>query len=221
MADLESRIERELIAAAGRSGRLRYARSALPRPAALAAVAASAALVIAAIAAGTSLVRQSPRPAIDERPVATPSPRTRDEQGAELRRTLTSPRPAPVELAASYSSLADGTVHEGPPVPGATVTIHGSAAGGCIAVMFDGDLGPGGSCFTAQDVKATSQWLTIGGKLFVLVPDAASDISVEIPDGGRRSTAATSNLVVADASDTVRYSVGGKTMAVAARAHSR
>ena len=227
MADLESRIERELIAAAGRSKRLRYARSPLPRPAALAAVAASAALALGAIAAGSSLVNESPapRPAIDERPVATPSP-----QGAEPRRTLKSPKPAPVELAASYSSLADGKVHEGPPVRGrrgdaegrdATVTIHGTSTGGCIAVMFDGDRGPGGSCFTVQNVKARTQWFTNGGILFVLVPDAATDISIETSDGTRRPTTATSNLVVAHASDTVRYSVGGNTTTVTTRAKSR
>jgi hypothetical protein len=227
VADLESRIERELIAAAGRSGRLRYARSPLPRPAALATVAASAALVVGAIAAGISLEHESPvpRPAIDERPVATPSP-----HGADPRRTLRSPKPAPAELAASYSSLADGKVHEGPPVRGrrgdaegrdATVTIHGTATGGCIAVMFDGDLGPGGSCFTVQNVKAQTQWLTSGGILFVLVPDAATDISIETSDGTRRPTTATSNLVVAHPSDTVRYSVGGNTMTVTTRAKSR
>jgi hypothetical protein len=217
VADLESRIERELIAAAGRSGRLRYARSPLPRPAALAAVAASAALVIGVIGAGISLVNESPapRPPIGERPVATPSPQ------AKPPRTLRSPEPAPVELAASYAALADGKVHEGPPVPGATVTIHGSSTGGCIAVMFDGNLGPGGSCFTVKNVKTRSQWLTTGGKLLVLVPNAAMDISVETPDGTRRPTTATSNLVIARPSDIVRYSVGGKKMTVTARAHSR
>ena len=225
MADLESRIERELIAAAGRSGRLRYARSPLPRPAALAAVAASAALLVGAVGAGIALVNESPapRPAIDERPVATPSPQ-------EPRRTLQSPKPAPAELAASYSSLADGNVHEGPPVRGrrggakgrdATVTIHGTSTGGCIAVMFDGDLGPGGSCFTVQNVNARSQWVTIGGILLVLVPDAATDISIETSDGTRRPTTATSNLVVAQPSDTVRYSVGGNATTVTTRAKSR
>ncbi len=216
MADLESRIERELIAAAGRSARLRYARSPLPRPAALAAAAASAALVMGAIAASISLVNESPapRPAIDERPVATPPP--------QVLRTLTSPKPAPIELASSYASLADGKVHEGPPVPGATVTIHGSSTGGCIAVMPDaGALGPGGSCFTVQDVRAIEQWLTTSGILVVLVPDAATDISVETPDGTRQPTTATSNLVVADPSDTVRYSVGEKEVSVTARAGSR
>jgi hypothetical protein len=223
VADLESRIERELIAAAGRSGRLRYARSPLPRPAALAAVAACAALVMGAIAASISLVNDSPapRPAIDERPVATPSPQ---------RRTLRSPMPAPAELAASYSSLADGKVHEGPRVRGrqghakgrdATVTIHGTSTGGCIAVMFDGDLGPGGSCFTVKNVRAGSQWFTNGGILIVLVPDAATDISVETSDGTRRPTTAASNLVVAHPSDTVRYSVGGNTTTVTTRAKSR
>lgn len=223
MADLESRIERELIAAAGRPGRLRYARSPLPRPAALAAVVASAALVVGAIAASLSLVGESPapRPAVDERPVATASPPSSDEQRAERLRTLRSPEPAPAELAASYASLADGKVHEGPPVPGATVTIHGTSTGGCIAVMSDGAQGPGGSCFTVRDVRATSQWLTTGGNLFVLVPDAAADLSIKTRDGTRRPGTATSNLVVADASDTVRYSVGGKTLTVRAARSSR
>jgi len=218
VADLESRIERELLAAAGRSGRLRYARSPLPRPAALAAVAASVVLVIGSLAAGRSLVDETPapRPAIDERPVPTPSP------AAEPRRTLRSPTPAPVELAASYASLADGEVHEGPPISRATVTIHGTATGGCIVVMPDGALGPGGSCFTVQNVRGRSLWLTTGGSLFVLVPDAATDISVETRDGTRRPATATSNLVVADASDTVRFSLGSKHLTVrAARARSR
>jgi hypothetical protein len=218
VADLETRIERELIAAAGRSGRLRYARSPLPRPTALATAAASAVLALGAIAAGVRLVNESPAPgpAIDERPAATPSP-----LGAELRRSLKSPKPAPAELAALYSSLADGNVHEGPPVPRATVTIHGTSTGGCIAVMPDGALGPGGSCFTVKHVKAQSQWLTLGGILVVLVPDDATDISVETPDGTRRPTTATSNLVVAHASDTVRYSASGNTMTVSSRARSR
>lgn len=226
MADLESRIERELIAAAGRSGRLRYARSPLPRPAALATVVAAAALVMGAITAGISLVNETPtpRPAIDERPVATPTP-----QESEPRRTLRSPRPAPVELASSYSALADGKIHQGPRIRGrqgqakgrdATVTIHGTSTGGCIAVMYDGDLGPGGMCFTERNVKAQTQWLTNGGILFVLVPDAATDISIETTKGIRRSTTATSNLVVARPSDTVRYSVGDDTTTVTTKAKS-
>jgi hypothetical protein len=226
VADLESRIERELVAAAGRSGRLRYARSPLPSPAALAAVAASAVLLMAAAAAGFSRVNQSPahRPASDERPATTPSP-----HGVEPR-TLGSPGPAPAELAKSYSSLADGKVHKGAPVQGrrghekgrdATVTIHGTATGGCIAVMFDGDLGPGGSCFTVRDIRAGTQWLTTGGLLFVLVPDAATDISVQSRDGTRRPTTAASNLVVAEPSDTVRFSLAGQMVTVRAKARSR
>jgi hypothetical protein len=52
--------------------------------------------------------------------------------------------------------------------------------------------------------------------LIVLVPDTATDITVEASDGTRRTATATSNLVVADRSDTVRYSVSGKQMTVAA-----
>jgi hypothetical protein len=212
VADLETRIERELIAAAGRAGRLRYARSPLPRPAALAATAASIVLVIGVIAAGISVVSEppAPRPALDERPVTAPSPQ------AKRLRTLGSPKPAPVELGTSYSSLADGKVHEGPPVPGATVTIHGSSTGGCIAVMFDGDLGPGGSCFTVQNVDAGSLRFTLSGLMVVLVPDEATDITLKTPDGARQPTTATSNLVIATPSDTVRYSAGGKTITVTA-----
>ena len=174
MADLQARIERELIAAAGRSGRLRYARTPLPRPGARAS------------------------------------------------------QPAPAELSGSYSSLADGQVHEGPPVRGrqghekgrdATVTIHGTATGGCIEVLFAGDLGPGVSCFTAAN--AGRLWMATGGILLVLVPDAATDISVEDRDGSRRPPTATSNLVAAHPSDTVRYSVGTERTTVKARTSSR
>jgi hypothetical protein len=75
--------------------------------------------------------------------------------------------------------------------------------------MFDGDLGPGGNRFTVQNAKAGSPWLTSGGILFVLVPDATTDISIKTSGGTRRPTTATSNIVVAHPSDTVRYSVGG------------
>jgi hypothetical protein len=87
--------------------------------------------------------------------------------------------------------------------------------------MVDGDLGPGGTCFTAENVKAQSQWLTAGGKLFVLVPDTASDITVETLDGERRPIKATNNLVVTGSSDTVRYSVGDMTRTVKAAKRSR
>lgn len=138
-------------------------------------------------------------------------------QEAELRRAFKSPGPGPAGLAASYSALADGKVHEGPQVAGAGVTVHGSPIGGCISVLPDGALGPGGSCFTEQDVNApTGLWNTVGGIFVVLVPDAATDISVQASDGIRRPATATSNLVVADRSDVVRYSVGGKEITVAA-----
>ncbi len=141
-----------------------------------------------------------------------------DTQEAELRRAIKSHGPAPAGLAASYAALADGKVHEGPQVAGADVTVHGSPVGGCISVMPDGALGPGYSCFTEQDVEATSLWSTVGDIFVVLVPDAATDISVQASDGTRRPAMATSNLVVADRSDIVRYSVGGKKMTVAAGA---
>jgi hypothetical protein len=139
-----------------------------------------------------------------------------DKQEAELRHAFKTPGPAPAGLAASYSALADGKVHEGPQVAGADVTVHGSPTGGCISVMPDGALGPGGSCFTEQDVNATSLWNTLGDILVVLVPDAATDISVQAADGIRRPATATSNLVVAHRSDIVRYSVDGKKTTVAA-----
>ncbi len=86
-----------------------------------------------------------------------------------------------------------------------------------ILVLPDGARGPGGSCFTEQNVDApTGLWSTTGGILIVLVPDTATDITVEASDGTRRTATATSNLVVADRSDTVRYSVSGKQMTVAA-----
>jgi hypothetical protein len=140
-----------------------------------------------------------------------------DKQEAELRRAFKSPGPAPVGLAASYSALADGKVHQGPQVEGAEVTVHGSPIGGCIKVMPDGARGPGGSCFTEQDLNAmTSMWNSVGRILVVLVPDAATDISVQTSDGTRQPATATSNLVVADRSDIVRYSAGGKEITVAA-----
>jgi hypothetical protein len=139
-----------------------------------------------------------------------------DKQEAELRHAFKSPGPAPVGLAVSYSALSDGKVHEGPQVAGADVTVHGSPIGGCISVMPDGAMGPGGSCFTEQDVEAGNLWSTLGDILVVLVPDAATDISVQASDGIRRPATATSNLVVARRSDIVRYSVGGKEMTVAA-----
>jgi hypothetical protein len=139
-----------------------------------------------------------------------------DNQEAELRRAFKSPGPAPAGLADAYSALADGKVHAGPRGAGADVTVHGSPIGGCISVMHDGALGPGGGCFTEQDVNAGSLWSTVGDILVVLVPDAATDISVQGADGIRRPAAATSNLVVAHRSDIVRYSVGGNEMTVAA-----
>jgi hypothetical protein len=139
-----------------------------------------------------------------------------DKQDAELRHAFKTRGPATPGLAASYSALADGKVHEGPQVAGADVTVHGSSAGGCISVMPDGALGPGGSCFTEQGVNATSLWNTLGDILVVLVPDAATDISVQAADGIRRPATATSNLVVAHRSDIVRYSVDGKETTVAA-----
>lgn len=140
-----------------------------------------------------------------------------DKQEAELRHAFKSPGPAPAGLAASYSALADGKVHEGPQVAGAEVTVHGSPTGGCISVMSNGALGPGGGCFTEQDVKAGSLWSTVGDILVVLVPDAATNISVQASDGIRRPATANSNLVVAHRSDIVRYSVDDKEMAVADR----
>jgi hypothetical protein len=139
-----------------------------------------------------------------------------DKPEAELRHAFKSPGPAPSGLAAAYSALADGKVHEGPRIAGADVTVHGSPTGGCISVMPDGALRPGGSCFTEQDVEATSLWSTVGDILVVLVPDAATDISVQSGDGIRRPATATSNLVVAHRSDIVRYSVSGKETTVAA-----
>jgi hypothetical protein len=139
-----------------------------------------------------------------------------DKPEAELRRAFKSPGLAPAGLADSYSALADGKVHEGPQVAGAEVTVHGSPIGGCISVLPNGALGPGGSCFTEQDVEAGSLWNTVGDILVVLVPDAATDISVQAADGIRRPATATSNLVVAHRSDIVRYSVGGKATTVAA-----
>ena len=140
-----------------------------------------------------------------------------DKQKAELRRAFKSPGPGPAGLAASYSALADGKIHEGPQVAGADVTVHGSPIGGCISVMSDGARSPGGSCFTEQDVTATTGlWNTVGDILVVLVPDAATDISVRTPDGVLRPATAASNLVVAGRSDTVRYSVDGKEFTVAA-----
>jgi hypothetical protein len=141
-----------------------------------------------------------------------------DKPAAALRHALKTPGPAPAGLAAAYSALADGKVHEGPHVAGADVTVHGSAIGGCISVMPAGALGPGGSCFTQQDVAApTGLWSTVGDILVVLVPDAAADISVQAADGIRRPATATSNLVVARPSDIVRYSVGGKERIVRTR----
>ncbi len=137
-------------------------------------------------------------------------------QEAELRHAFKSPGPAPAGLAAAYSALADGKVHAGPPVAGARVTVHGSPAGGCISVLPDGALGPGGGCFTAQDVKAGGLWETVGDILVVLVPDAATGISVRAADGARRPATATGNLIVARRSDVVSYTVGGKKTTIAA-----
>ena len=136
----------------------------------------------------------------------------------ELRRAFKSPGPGPAALAASYSALADGKVHEGPQIAGARVTVHGSPIGGCIKVLPDGARGPGGMCFSEKDIKAvkatTGMWNSLGGILVVLVPDAATDISIQPPDGVRRPATATSNLVVAHRSDVVRYSIGGNIVKV-------
>jgi hypothetical protein len=109
--------------------------------------------------------------------------------------------------------LADGTVHEGPQVAGADVTVHGSPTGGCSSVMPDGARGPGGSCFTERDVNATSLWSTVGDILVILVADAATNISH--PGSRQHPATATINLVAADRSDIVRYSAGGTVTPVA------
>jgi hypothetical protein len=139
-----------------------------------------------------------------------------DDPAAEVRRELKTPRPAPAEPAATYSALADGEVHDGPPVAGAHVTVNGNRRGGCIRVLIEGDLGPAASCFTEQNLQAKPIWNTVGGLLIVLVPDAATDITIEVRDGSRQRTAATNNLVVATTSDKVEYTVDGKIMKVQA-----
>lgn len=175
---------------------------------------------VAAVAAAVVLVLPSERPGpipADERPAPTPSASaTPTDTRAAERRALTTPAPAPAGLAASYAALADGKVHPGPTVARKTVTVHGTRMGGCIWVLPDSARGPGGSCFSEQDVKATSLWMTTGGILLVLVPDTATDITVKAPDGARRPATATSNLVLAHRADTVRYTIGGKRTTVTA-----
>ena len=206
--NVSPQLRRELVAAMARGPR-RRSRTGLIIFAPTATAAAAAAV----------LLIPSERPGdipADERPIARPTISRTDTQEAPLR-ALKSPEPAPPALAASYSALADGKVHEGPKVAGATVTVHGNRSGGCIWVLFDGDQGPGGSCFTEQNVNATSGvWSTTGDVLIVLVPDAATDISIEDSDGTRRPATATSNLVAGDRGDTVRYSVSGKQVTVRA-----
>jgi hypothetical protein len=131
-----------------------------------------------------------------------------------MRRALRSPDPAPAGPAGAYSALADGKVHDGPQVAGAHVTVYGNHLGGCIRVLRDGALGPGGTCFTEQDLDATPLWYTNAGILVVLVPDMATDITIEAADGSRRPATATSNLVVAAHSDVVTYSMGEKIVKV-------
>lgn len=140
------------------------------------------------------------------------------EKAEVIRRDFKTPAPAPAGLAASYSALADGKVHAGPPVDGAKVSVHGGPKGACIDVLSDGALGPGGSCFTEADAKATNLWNTIGSILVVLVPDKATDITIKTADGTRRPGTAISNLVVADRSDTVSFAIDGKDIDVASPA---
>ena len=202
-------LEQRLVESARGRARRRLRRALIVLAPAVAVVAAAAVLVLPS-------ERPGPIPA-DERPAPTPTATASptDTRAAE-RRTLTTAAPAPAGLAASYSALADGKVHPGPTIARKTVTVHGTRMGGCIWVLPDGALGPGGSCFTEQDVKATSLWMTTGGILLVLVPDTATDITVQAPDGTRRPATATSNLVLAHRSDAVRYSVGGKRTTVTA-----
>jgi hypothetical protein len=205
MSDWPELEQRLIESACGRARRRLWRRPIVLAPT-LAAVAAAAAFLLPSEPSG-------PIPA-DERPAPTPTA-SPDPRAAE-RRALQTPAPAPARLAASYAALADGKAHPGPRVARKTVTVHGTRLGGCIWVLPDGARGPGGSCFSEQDVKATNLWMTTGGILLVLVPDTATDITVVAPDGTQRRATATSNLVVAHRSDTVRYTASGKRTAVTA-----
>lgn len=205
MSDWPELEQRLIESARGRPRRRLWRRPIVLAPT-LAAVAAAVAFVLPSEPSG-------PIPA-DERPAPTPTV-SPDNPRAELR-ALKTRAPAPTGLAASYAALADGKIHMGPKVARKTVTVHGTRIGGCIWVLPDGARGPGGSCFTEQDVKVTNLWMTTGGILLVLVPDAATDITVSAPDGTRRRATATSNLVVAHRRDTVRYTVSGKRTTVTA-----
>lgn len=202
MADLQTRIERELVAAAGRSGRLRYARSPLPRPGVIVS-----SLVVLLLAAGAVFAAAAPD-RVDET-VATPAVHTVRIVPEPTPEPITGPplvvRPRVVENDAALFAAAhgNGTLERTWAVPGmrgekdAHVFLYRRDNQYCLNVPSPGPA-PGNSGVTCAPPDSFERFgvsLTFGSNYAAVVPDPARRPMFRHADGSRQTLEPVDGLV--------------------------
>jgi hypothetical protein len=200
--DLQARIERELIAAAGRPARLRYARSPLPRPGVLAVGLSVIVLLVCALFAGAALRDQSPPGPADDR--ARPA-----EPKVHTVRVVPLPTPAPItgpplivqarEVPDAEARFArdggtdNGTLERAWTAPGmqgqdAHIFLFRRGRSRCLSVPDPLGVAPGDRGVTCSPPDIFERFgvsLTIGSNYAAVVPDVERPPVYRHADGTR------------------------------------
>jgi hypothetical protein len=175
VADLQNRIEQQLVAAAHRRTRLRYARLPLPRPTTLAGSAAATAIALALVSGAAVIQRHSDGPTSDERPaVSAPAA---DSFAAQL---------------AALGVLRERTAGDDDPQVAKTVKGFGPEARADYARLLD--KAPSGSAFVLVPVKHYRQTTLTNGRLITRTVNNATCLMRRGTQGGAGDCKTTAQL---------------------------